>query len=94
MEGGDPACAAEEGIREDFFTGLKADETFIEAQDVCAVDLDIFSNEVKKVCVVEETACAVLPENPRYGVSVFFGVAGLMGDIGKILLTGYEASDP
>lgn len=74
LEGGDPAGTAEKGVRGDFFAGLKADETFIEGQDVCAVDLNVLSDEVKKVGVVEETACAVLPENPRYEVSVYFEV--------------------
>ena len=70
LEGGDPAYTVEEGVRGDFFTDLEAYKTLIEGQDVCAVDLDVLSDKVKKVGVVKETACAVLPENPRLTVSV------------------------
>ena len=57
------------------------------------MDLDVLSDEVRKLGVVEETACAVLPENPRLGVSVSLKNRAYRG-IGKIILTGYKASDP
>lgn len=53
MEGGKPACAAEEGVGRDSFTVLKADEAFFEGEDISAKDLDVLSDQVKEIGVVK-----------------------------------------
>ena len=61
---GNPASATEEGVGRDFFTTLEADESFFEAQYVTADDPNVLCDEVEEICVVKQTPCSILPEDP------------------------------
>ena len=64
LERGNPASATEEGVGGDLFTCLEADESLFEAQYITAEDPNILCDEVEEICVVKQTPCSILPEDP------------------------------
>jgi hypothetical protein len=59
-----PACAAEESVAGEVCEGIvvEVEVAGLQSFDVCAVDVDVLSDQRPEVGVLDYTACAVLPE--------------------------------